>query len=137
MHRESMKFCPICGAAIDSGLTTCPSCGADVSRPLPEPPVEKLVLESCGVTLGATLLRVKNAGTAPLAVEKVIFGDVPIRILGISSGTASLKQDRVIIEPGDSVTISLEQSPKVVTGNEYKVVATTATGRQYYTTLVW
>jgi len=132
-----MNFCSTCGAVIDPGATVCPSCGADASRPLPEPPVDKMVIESCGVTFGATLLRVRNAGIAPLTVASVLFGNKPIGILGISSGSASLKEDLVTVRPGDSVTISLEQSPTAVSGNEYEVVAITSTGKQYKTTLVW
>jgi hypothetical protein len=132
-----MNFCPTCGVAIDTGVTICPSCGADLSHPQPEPAIEKMVIESCGVTFGATLLRVRNTGTAQLTVERVIFGERPIRILGISSGSASLKVDQVTIQPGDGVTISLEQSPTAMSGNEYPVVVITAAGNRYNTNLVW
>lgn len=132
-----MQFCPTCGAPIEVGSKVCVSCGADLTSPPVEPPVEKLTIESCGVALGYTTLRVRNSGTAPLTVTRVTFGSETIMVRGIYSGSGTLKGDMVSLQPGEAVTISLEQSPMAISGNEYPVMVLTTSGKTYSTSLVW
>ncbi|HVP23668.1 MAG TPA: zinc ribbon domain-containing protein [Conexivisphaerales archaeon] len=132
-----MKFCPTCGANVDDEMKLCANCGTDLRTPQQEPLVEKLTIESCGVTFGYMVLTVKNSGTAPLTIEKVEFGDESAGIQGITSGNGAIRQGRVTLQPGDAVSVLLRQPPTAFSGNEYPVVAVTSTGNRYPTSLVW
>jgi mannose-6-phosphate isomerase class I len=96
-----------------------------------------MAIEYCGVTFGATVVRVRNTGTAPLTINQVTFGGEPITILGIYSGHGSLQGDKVALQPGEAVTISMEQWPKAISGNEYVIAVSTASGKSYESSLVW
>jgi len=133
-----MKFCPTCGAAIDPpDARVCSSCGTDFSTPQPKPLVEKMAIEGCGVTYGATTVRVHNIGTASVTIDHVMFGNTQLPILGIYDGNGSLKNGRVILQPGDIVTVSMQQSPTAMSDNEYALVVVTTSGQSYKTSLIW
>jgi hypothetical protein len=53
-------------------------------------------------------LRVHNSGTASLTIAKLLFDGKPSEIVGISSGNGTLENGRVVIRPGDSVTVSFK-----------------------------
>jgi len=80
-----MQSCPECGTALSKDDKLCPNCGAGVAAAEEKPELVEglciyhIIMSERGFTFG-----IRNTGTAPLTVARVLVHEQPMEIVNVS-----------------------------------------------------
>jgi hypothetical protein len=131
-----MKSCPKCGYALSEEDKLCPNCGAEVAPAETKPElVERLSIDAIIISERGFTFRIRNTGTAPLTVARVVFYEQPTEVVGVSSEKGTVKDGRLTLLPGDSGEVTFKPSYVGVSGLSYPAALITESGKQYETSV--
>jgi hypothetical protein len=131
-----MKSCPKCGYALSEDDKLCPNCGAEVASVEAKPElVENLSYEAIIISERGFTFRIKNTGTAPLTVARVVFYEQPTEIVGITSDKGTVKDGVMTFLPGDTGEVTFQPTFTGVSGLAYPAALITGSGKRYETSV--
>lgn len=106
-----MKPCIQRVASNPDGAKTCVKCGLPLPMPAPEP-VDKVSTDEFLINERDLSARVRNTGTASMAMTKVFREGIPTPILGISARIGTLEGESVTVQPGTLTSMPLTSTDK-------------------------
>jgi uncharacterized OB-fold protein len=129
-----MQPCPKCGSVLSEGDKLCPNCGAEVAAAEKKPElVEKLSIDAIIISERGFAFRIKNTGTAPLTVARVVFYEQPTEIVNVSSDKGTVKDGLLTLQPGDAGEVTFQPSYTGISGLAYPAAIITESGKRYET----
>jgi len=125
--------CIKCGASLSEGARTCPSCGTEIVVEAKPGLVESLSFEHIFINEQGISLRVKNTGTAPLVISRVIFNREPTPISSVSAPSKQEGVGKLSLEPGEVGDLTFQPSYFDVSDIGFPTVLISESGRKYDT----
>jgi hypothetical protein len=132
-----VKSCPKCGAALLDEDKMCPKCGADIAPAAKPELVERLSIEMTIISERGFTFRIRNSGTAPLTVARVIYCDQPAQVVSVTSEKGTVKDNLLTLQPGDVGEVTFRTSYNGISGVMYSAVIITESGKQYETSILF
>jgi hypothetical protein len=116
---------------------TCKRCGSTLPVAAPPELVENLVFGGFMQTEKGYFVRVRNTGTAPMAVDRVTLSGQRTEILGVAAGKGTFAEGIVTVPPGDETTISFKPPPEMVLVGRRQLAVHTTNGSEDSFEITW
>lgn len=132
-----MNSCSKCGVALSEGDRLCPNCGAEVAAEEKPELVEMLSFDHIFMNDRGFTFRIRNTGTAPLTVAKVIFDRLPTEMVSVSSEKGTVKDGVLTLQPGDVGEVTFQPSFAGASDLPHPAAVITDSGKSYETSVVY